>query len=203
MEEKDFSKLWGSNGSIATITDDQYQQGWVYIGDNKPTRAQFNAWQQWSDQKAYWLYQNKLGINDTAKAAKKLESERIVKISGAVEGEAKFDGSGNVEIKAKQNGFDASLAKTGWHKDPTGKIEQWGSVTGVSEPQGTKLINFPIFFPKECFDVRIGMVSSKTSRVEYVQVVSWDRTGAVVATYDDVNKEQLGQLTFTWSAVGV
>ena len=203
MEEKDFSKLWSSDGSVATITDDQYQLGWAYIGDNKPTRAQFNAWQQWSDQKSYWLYQNKLGVNDTAKAAKKLESERTVKISGAVEGQAKFDGSGNIEIKTKQLGFDSSLAKNGWHKDPTGKLEQWGEVTGKSSPSGTKLITFPKVFQKECFDVRIGMVSSKASRVEYVQVVSWDKTGAEVVTYDDVNKEQIGLLTFTWSAVGV
>lgn len=156
MEEKDFSKLWGSNGSVATITDDQYQQGWLFIGDNKPTRAQFNAWQQWSDKKAYWLYQNKLGVNDTAKAAKKLETECTIKVSGAVEGDAKFDGSNSIEIKTKQLGFEASKAINGYEKRPSGLQECWGYVArGNMADHTTLVVKFPKIFSKNCFNIQI------------------------------------------------
>ena len=156
MDEKDFSKLWGSNGSVATITDDQYQQGWVYIGDNKPTRAQFNAWQQWSDRKHYWLFMNKLGANDTAQAAKKLETQRTIKVSGAVTGEAKFDGTGDIEIKTSQNGFEVNKAVDGYEKRPSGLIECWGYVPKGAGAVNTAIkVTFPKSFSKNCFNVQI------------------------------------------------
>ena len=156
MEEKDFSKLWGSNGSVATIADDQYRLGWIYIGDNKPTRAQFNAWQQWSDRKHYWLFMNKLGIDDTAKSAKKLETSRTIKVSGAVKGEAKFDGSDDVEIKTTQNGYEAKKAVDGYEQRPSGVIECWGYVARGAGPINSEVkVQFPKSFLKSCFNIQI------------------------------------------------
>ena len=156
MEEKDFSKLWASDGSLATISDDQYKQGWIFIGDNKPMRTQFNAFQQWSDQKAYWLYLNKLGIDDTAKAAEKLKTSRTIKVSGAVKGEAKFDGTGNIEIKTTQNGYDANKAQIGFEQRPSGLMECWGYVPrGSTSGHSTMLVKFPKAFTKSCFNIQI------------------------------------------------
>ena len=197
MEEKDFSKLWGSNGSVATMTDDQYRQGWVYIGDNKPTRAQFNAWQQWSDRKHYWLFMNKLGIDDTAKSAKKLETSRTIKVSGAVKGEAKFDGTSNIEIKVEQQGFEASLAPTGWHKDSTGLITQWGMVKVSAETQVnfhktlSALYNVQV---SSVLDVRPG-----STRTVNVHVMNASKTGFIVSKSDNYSS---GEISVYWEAKG-
>ncbi len=54
---KDFTKLWANKGQIEPINEDQYDQGWAYIGATPPSVEEFNVVQQLSDQKVAWLYQ--------------------------------------------------------------------------------------------------------------------------------------------------
>ena len=197
MDEKDFSKLWGSNGSVATITDDQYQQGWVYIGDNKPTRAQFNAWQQWSDKKDLWLYLNKLGTSDTAAAAKKLDTMRTIKITGAVKGETKFDGSADINIKTDLVGFESELVQKGWHRDPTGLIVQWGEALVIQETK----IQFHKDI-KELFGIQVTTVTSGRpggTNTMNVHVMSPNSKGFSIGKSDNYSS---GQVRVFWEAKG-
>ena len=46
MTKPDFSKIFAQNGAIAALTDAQYLQGLEYLGDNPPTKEEFN-----------WLFQ--------------------------------------------------------------------------------------------------------------------------------------------------
>ena len=207
MEEKDFSKLWGANGSVATITDDQYQQGWGYIGDNKPTRAQFNAWQQWADEKSYWLYMNKLGIDDTAKAAEKLKASRTIKLTGAVTGQGSFDGSDNVSIHTKMAISEVSLLVDGFEKRPSGVIEQWGTVDFTYMPEEKDyVLTFPIAFPKQCLNLSLtrkaaGETGGSTWNDGGALIISKDRLGAriVLARFSE---DPRGTRGYEWRAIG-
>ena len=197
MEEKDFLKLWSANGSVATITDDQYQQGWAHIGDNKPTRAQFNAWQKWSDEKSLWLYLNKLGSRDTAMAAKQLENSRAIKLSGAVKGEARFDGGADITIKTELVGFDSELIKTGWHKDPTGLIVQWGEALVIQETK----IQFHKDI-KELFGIQVTTVTSGRpggTNTMNVHVIAPNNKGFSIGKSDNYSS---GQVRVFWEAKG-
>lgn len=46
MTKPDFSKIFAQNGAIAALTDSQFLQGLEYLGDNPPTKEEFN-----------WLFQ--------------------------------------------------------------------------------------------------------------------------------------------------
>lgn len=51
-----FETQWAQNGGIETIDENQYRQGWAFIGATPPSAEQFNRVQQLSDQKAAWLF---------------------------------------------------------------------------------------------------------------------------------------------------
>lgn len=46
MTKPDFSKIFAQNGAITALTDSQFLQGFDYLGDNPPTKEEFN-----------WLFQ--------------------------------------------------------------------------------------------------------------------------------------------------
>lgn len=52
----DFERVWGTNGDVEAIDQNQYDQGWAFIGATPPSVEQFNKVQQVSDQKAAWLF---------------------------------------------------------------------------------------------------------------------------------------------------
>lgn len=51
-----FETQWAQNGGIETIDENQYRQGWAFIGSTPPSVEQFNRVQQLNDQKAAWLF---------------------------------------------------------------------------------------------------------------------------------------------------
>ncbi|MCA7086039.1 phage tail protein [Cupriavidus sp. DB3] len=51
-----FETPWAQNGNVESIEDNQYKQGWAYIGATPPSVEQFNKVQQLSDEKAAWLF---------------------------------------------------------------------------------------------------------------------------------------------------
>lgn len=60
-----FETPWAQNGSVEAIDDNQYKQGWAYIGATPPSVEQFNKVQQLSDQKAAWLFSQLRTVADT------------------------------------------------------------------------------------------------------------------------------------------
>lgn len=42
MTKPDFSKIWGSGGTLLEISDTNFLQGFAYLGDNPPTVEEFN-----------------------------------------------------------------------------------------------------------------------------------------------------------------
>lgn len=51
-----FEMPWAQNGEVEAIQDNQYKQGWAYIGAVPPSVEQFNKVQQLSDEKTAWLF---------------------------------------------------------------------------------------------------------------------------------------------------
>lgn len=51
-----FEMPWAQNGEVEAIQDNQYKQGWAYIGATPPSVEQFNKVQQLNDEKAAWLF---------------------------------------------------------------------------------------------------------------------------------------------------
>lgn len=62
MTKPDFSKLFAQGGPLLPLTDQQYLQGFGYLGDNPPTVPEFNWLLQQIDEKLQWLNQNS-GLN--------------------------------------------------------------------------------------------------------------------------------------------
>ncbi|MFY2610505.1 pyocin knob domain-containing protein [Achromobacter ruhlandii] len=53
-----FKATWAQNGTTDRISAAQYSAGWAYIGSLPPTVEQFNAVQQFTDQKLTWVYRH-------------------------------------------------------------------------------------------------------------------------------------------------
>jgi hypothetical protein len=51
-----FETPWALNGGTETIDENQYKQGWAFIGATPPSVEQFNKVQQLNDEKAAWLF---------------------------------------------------------------------------------------------------------------------------------------------------
>jgi hypothetical protein len=62
VSKPDFSKLWGSNGSVDSISDDDFLKGFAYLGDNPPTVEEFNWLFQQLCTKLQWLDENLLPL---------------------------------------------------------------------------------------------------------------------------------------------
>lgn len=77
-----------------------------------------------------------------------------------------------------------------------------GSATANSGPSGSKIITFSTPFPSACIAVWITAVSSTTGGAEYVQIISYDRTGARGVTYTNSSGTVIGPVTFQYAAIG-
>lgn len=61
----DFSKIWASTSPLTPyeFSDSNYQQGWNFIGATPPARQMWDFLQKRNDEKAQWLYNNKLSLS--------------------------------------------------------------------------------------------------------------------------------------------
>ncbi len=97
----------------------------------------------------------------------------------------------------------SQLGSTGYRVSPDGYIEQWGFVPGSVTGESSRVINFPIPFPTECFGVSgtVLNVAQSTSGAHTVQEVSISQTGAVVFMQSDQNGSGVTG-GFRWRATG-
>lgn len=58
MPTPDFSKIWASNSPLPefVFTDEEYTEGWDFVGSAPPTKNQFDAWFRYVDERLRWLY---------------------------------------------------------------------------------------------------------------------------------------------------
>lgn len=58
MPTPDFSKIWASASPLPayTFTDEEYTEGWDFVGSAPPTKNQFDAWFRYVDERLKWLY---------------------------------------------------------------------------------------------------------------------------------------------------
>lgn len=58
MPTPDFSKIWASASPLPayTFTDEDYTEGWDFVGSAPPTKNQFDAWFRYVDERLKWLY---------------------------------------------------------------------------------------------------------------------------------------------------
>lgn len=58
MPTPDFSKIWASASPLPayTFTDEDYTDGWDFVGSAPPTKNQFDAWFKSVDERLKWLY---------------------------------------------------------------------------------------------------------------------------------------------------
>jgi len=63
LAKPDFSKEWATNGSITSISDTNYLEGFAYLGSNPPTVEEFNWLFQQIDAKLQWLNENSLSLS--------------------------------------------------------------------------------------------------------------------------------------------
>ncbi|KAA0179508.1 hypothetical protein FX016_18330 [Cupriavidus gilardii] len=77
-----FETLWAQAGALEVIDDNQYKQGWAYIGATPPSVEQFNKVQQLSDQKAAWLFRQVMAL--AAEAGVSVTEDSVNALSGSV-----------------------------------------------------------------------------------------------------------------------
>lgn len=65
MPTPDFSKIWASNSPLPayTFSDEDYLEGWDFVGSAPPTKNEFDAWFKMVDEKLNYLYGQ---LQDTA-----------------------------------------------------------------------------------------------------------------------------------------
>ena len=65
MAAPDYSKIWGSNSTLAKyeFAEADYLRGWEFIGSMPPARTMFDAWMCKADEKMRWLYDNAFSEN--------------------------------------------------------------------------------------------------------------------------------------------
>lgn len=63
MAVPDFSKIWASQSSLTPyeFSDEDYLDGWEFIGEIPPDRRMLDTWQRQADTKMQWLKNNMLG----------------------------------------------------------------------------------------------------------------------------------------------
>lgn len=56
----DFNKVWASTSPLTpyAFSDDNYKQGWNFVGATPPSRQMWDSIQKQNDEKAQWLYLN-------------------------------------------------------------------------------------------------------------------------------------------------
>lgn len=65
ITENDFAKIWGSTSSVPeyTFTDNDYRNGWEFVGNLPPTRAMWDSLQRNNDNKMKFLLGNNDSVN--------------------------------------------------------------------------------------------------------------------------------------------
>jgi len=94
------------------------------------------------------------GIDCNAASATRLKTPRNIALSGAVSGNANFDGSGNIDIAAVLNNFGGLKESNGYKYLGDGTLIQWVRLNKIVG-QYSGEYNFPIAFPNVCFGVSI------------------------------------------------
>ena len=94
------------------------------------------------------------GIDCNAASATRLKTPRNIALSGAVSGNANFDGSGNIDITAVLNNFSGLKESNGYKYLGDGTLIQWVRLNKIVG-QYSGEYNFPIAFPNVCFGVSI------------------------------------------------
>ena len=89
-----------------------------------------------------------------AATATKLKTPIKIALSGAVSGNANFDGSGNIDIAAVLNNFGGLKESNGYKYLGDGTLIQWVRLNKIVG-QYSGDYNFPIAFPNVCFGVSI------------------------------------------------
>lgn len=68
MTKPDFSKIFAQNGALAALTDAQFLQGFDYLGDNPPTKEEFNWLFQRFCLQLQWLESHQRGFRQNSTA---------------------------------------------------------------------------------------------------------------------------------------
>lgn len=61
----DFDKIWASTSPLTpySFSDNNYKQGWNFVGSTPPARQMWDFLQKQNDEKTQWLYNNKLSLS--------------------------------------------------------------------------------------------------------------------------------------------
>ena len=98
-------------------------------------------------------------LNGNAATASKLQVARNIALSGAVSGNAGFDGSGNIVINAALNNFSSYKAENGYKYLGDGTILQWGRIDSDATEKNVT-VTFPITFPNGCLNISMTRLSA-------------------------------------------
>ena len=170
MEELDFSKIFGETAtSKASFTDENYINGWGYLGSTPPPYQLFDYLQGLNDKKSKYLYD---GLNESknnllAHNTDTSSHEPILNAIKAITGMSAYDVAPSKTISAiiPLLGFGGivaqSLGITGYVKFANGFIVQWGRVDIINS--GT--VTFPISFTSsyQPFACHLGVTVNSTS----------------------------------------
>lgn len=159
MAELDFSKIFGETAtSKASFTDENYLNGWGYLGNTPPPYQLFDYLQSLNDKKSKYLYdninenKNNLLAHNTATDS----HQPILNAIKAISGMSAYDIAPSKTIAAMipllgYGGIIAQkLEENGYVKFANGLIIQWGYHTDVAD--GT-YIPFPISFASACWGI--------------------------------------------------
>lgn len=133
-----------------------------------------------------------------------LPADQAVQVATAAQARAMT--ANNVYLSPLQlanafTGTNQSLITNGWQQLPGGLILQWG--TSTANTNGGVLATFPKTFTSSCFTVSIGITTSPGSPVELVQILNKSTTNFTGSTVVNTSTGEIGELTFSYFAVGV
>ncbi|MBJ8426058.1 phage tail fiber protein [Acinetobacter bereziniae] len=98
-------------------------------------------------------------LTGNADTASKFQTSRNIALSGAVSGNADFDGSGNIIINAALNNFSSYKAENGYKYLGDGTILQWGRIDSDATEKNVT-VTFPITFPNGCLNISMTRLSA-------------------------------------------
>ena len=207
MAELDFSKIFGETAtSKASFTDENYLNGWGYLGSTPPPYQLFDYLQSLNDKKSKYLYDktiendNKLALHNTNATAHTAILNAIKAISGM--GAYDIAPSKTITAMIPLLGFGGIVAQkldsNGYVKFANGFTIQWGYAADV--PSGTQ-INFPILFSNGiCKVVCAGKENVNRNSIQFFSVHSITGDGFKVLSkrFDGATTNDF----FDWIAVG-
>jgi hypothetical protein len=154
----DFSKVWASTSPLTPyeFSENNYKEGWNFIGSNPPARQMWDFLQKQNDEKTQWLYNNKLSLsggtiagNLTVDGALKQNNENVltssfittisITITGDVSANNWADFSGNITyptgyshalcIRSISPPSPVNMTLVGWEiNDSTIKVRYYSKV---------------------------------------------------------------------------